>query len=276
MYESIIKRYKEQDARKVFAHFGWRSDCGETWETPFQKLAQKAKTEKWNFDYARFIKDTVNYPILSSYLNSTFLRLQQQNKIKFSIDGDKSCFNTGLQTREGSDIFATFYKTKDPALRGHPDWTLFGFFETSSSRVRDFDPLPDIATYISDPSDLVFDASYEFEINYEHILTQNKEKLPSILQLNPTLARNAVEGAIRQLKDRFRRNYKLAVPSWSEGRVQLLLPLSITDDKFSDAALVAEKDARHAKYIIHDILSLDSAYLNARIICAPDRHWLTP
>lgn len=43
MYESLFKRYKDQNPRMIFAHFGWRGDIGETWETPFQKLAEKAR-----------------------------------------------------------------------------------------------------------------------------------------------------------------------------------------------------------------------------------------
>jgi len=90
------------------------------------------------------------------------------------------------------------------------------------------------------------------------------------------LARNALEGAIRQLKERIKRNYKLAVPHWYNNKVQLLLPLCITDDNTADVALVAEKDLERKKYMIRTILTMDMAYLDARIICTPDRHWLNP
>lgn len=276
MYEDLIKRYKEQNPREVFAHFGYRAELGETWETPLQKLAEKAKKEAWNFEKSEFQKEGINYPILSSYLNFTFLRLQEQSKIKYSPDGTRACINTGLQTPEGKDIYATFYKNHQAVQRNQPDWNLFGYFDAYSDKVRDFEPLPDIATYIDNPADLVFDHRLQLEVDYQHILVDNKDRLPEVLQENSTLARHAVEGAIAQLKERLKRNYKLAVPHWYESKVQLLLPLSITDDLSADVALVAEKDEQRAKYMIRTVLTMDMAYQDARVICSPDRQWLNP
>ncbi|QWL62120.1 DUF3825 domain-containing protein [Aeromonas jandaei] len=276
MYEDLMKRYKEQDPREVFAHFSYKSDLGETWETPIQKLAEKARPECWNFEKSEFKKEGINFPILSSYLNFTFKRLQEQKKINYSTDGNRACFNTGLQTPEGKDIFATFYKNQQAKERNQPDWTLFGYFDAYSDKVRDFEPLPDIATYIDNPSDLVFDYRLQLEVDYKHILVDNVERLPDVLKEAPTLARHAVEGAISQLRERLKRNYKLAVPHWYEGKVQLLLPLSITDDISADVALVAEKDEQRGKYMVRTVLTMDMAYQDARIICAPDRQWLNP
>jgi len=276
MYQSLYKRHKEQDMRTVFAHFFWKSDIGENWETPFQNLAEKASYEQWDFSRNEFKRPGSSFPIISSYLNYTFIRLQQQDKIKFSPDETKACINTGLQTPEGKDLFATFYKNPNAIERNQPDWTFFGYFDSYSEKLRDFEPLPDIATYIDDPGELVFDHRFEFEVDYAHIVEGNKERLPPVLQEHPALARKAIEGAIGQLKDRLRRNYKLAVPHWYNDKIQLLLPLSITDDNVADVALVAEKDVMRNKYMIRTVLSMDMAYLDARTICAPDRAWLNP
>jgi hypothetical protein len=276
MYESLYKRYKEHDPRKAFAHFPYKGDLGETWETPFKKLAEKAKKEQWDFQREEFKKPNVNFPILINYLNYTFMRLQQQRKISYSPDNNKACINTGLQTPEGKDIFATFYRNHVAADRAQPDWNLFGYFDAYSDKVREFEPLPDLAAYVDEPAELVFDHRLEMEVDYKHILTENKERLPEVLQTSPPLARNAVEGAIRQLKERLKRNYKLAVPHWYNERVQLLLPLSITDDSMADVALVAEKDVARNKYMVRTILTMDMAYLDARVICSPDRQWLNP
>ncbi len=275
-YESLSRRFKEQDPRTVFAHFGWREENGETWESPFQKLAEKARPEQWDFERAEFKKPGRSYPIISNYLNYTFLRLQEQDKIRLSADGTKACINTGLQTPEGKDIFATLYRNQNAIERAQPDWTLFGYFDGYSDKTREFEPLPDIATYIDDPAELVFDHRMELEVDYKHILSDNKERLPVALQSNPALARNAVEGAVRQLKERLKRNYKLAVPHWYNGRIQLLLPLCITDDNVADVALVAEKESLRKKYMVRTVLTMDMAYIDARIVCAPDRQWLNP
>ena len=276
MYDSLVRKYAEQDPRTVFASFLYNSEQGENWETPFKKLAEKAKAESWNFEKKEFRKDGVNYPILVSYLNQTFLRLQQQGKIRYSADGGRVCINTGLQTPEGKDIYATFYKNQQAEIRKQPDWTLFGYFDAYSHNVRDYEPLPEIATYIDNPVDLVFDHRIDFEVDYNHILRDNLDRLPEVIRNNAALARNAVEGAIQQLKERLKRNYKLAVPHWYNDKVQLLLPLSITDDMVADIALVAEKDAARNKYMIRTALTMSMAYNNARVICAPDRQWLNP
>lgn len=276
MYKCLTRRYKDQNVHDVFAHFIYNAEQGETWESPFQKLAEKAKNESWNFEKPEFKQEGKNYPILDNYLNYTFLRLQQENKIKFSSDKNRACINTGLQTPEGKDIFATFYKNQQAEDRGQPDWTLFGYFDAFSDKVKDFEPLPDIASYVDNPSDLIYDYRLGFEVDYDHILNDNIERLPDVLHANTALARNAVEGAIRQVKERLKRNYKLAVPHWYDNKVQLLLPLSITDDIAADVALVAEKDVTRKKYMIRTVLSMDMAYLDARIICAPDRQWLNP
>src|SRR4051812_22906061 len=135
MYESLFKRHKEQNPRTAFAHFAWRADIGETWETPFQKLAEKAKHEQWDFQRPEFKRTGSSFPIIGSYLNYTFLRLQQQSKLKLSSDSSKACINTGLQSPEGKDLFATFYRNANAAERNQPDWTLFGYFDAYSAKV---------------------------------------------------------------------------------------------------------------------------------------------
>jgi hypothetical protein len=75
-------------------------------------LVQMAKDEPWNFQSPNF-KDSKNpYPILYNYLNFTYDRLLQENKIAVSSDDEAMCFNTGLQTNNEEDIFAYFIKNK--------------------------------------------------------------------------------------------------------------------------------------------------------------------
>ena len=275
MYEGLFQQSTKQEPRKVFANFPWRKDKGEDWEAPFQRLAVYT-SEQWGFQRPELRKPGKRLPILTSYLNYTFLRLQQQDKIGYSSDQTRACINTGLQSLEGKDLFATFYKTPHAEQRNAPDWTLYTYCDGFSDKLRGFDPLPDIATYIDDASDLVFDHRLGVEVDHKHILTTNKSRLPDVLQSDAALARNSLNGGIDEMRARLRRNYKLAVPHWYNGRIQLLLPLTLTDDRTSDRALVAEKDLERKKYLIRTILTLDMAYLDARVICAPDRQWLNP
>lgn len=275
-YQSLFKRYREQPGEEVFAHFGYRSDEGEGWETPFERLAKMAKPEDWNFHTARFRRPGQNYPILMNYLNYTFMRLQEQGKIAYSDDQMKACFNTGLQTEDEKDIFATFFRNQRAEAFNAPRWTLYAFADSYSDKLAPFRPLPEIATYITDAGDLVFDHSFETEIDIGHIIDDNQDRLPDVLKGNRQLAKAAIEGATRHLKQRVMRNYKIAIPQWYQGHIQLLLPLNLTSDTAADLALVADKDKERGLYKIRTALSMDMAYGNARLICRLDRDWLNP
>lgn len=278
-YKSLSKRYREQDPREIFAHFPYNGNAGETWEEPFKKLAHMAKDEDWSFHRQEFINQYQhqNFPILTNYLNYTFLRLQEEGKIKLSDDGDKACFNTGLQTPRGKDVFATFFKNKQAEERNQPDWTLYAFVDSYSTKLEPFTPLPDIASYISDVNDLVFNTTYDIEPNLEHFLTHNEERLPEVLQGNIRMAENVINGELQSLKGRIKRNYKIAIPHWYEGRIQLLLPLILTNDEgMADLALVVARDDQRKIYRGKTILTMDMAYVDARLITKPADDWLNP
>jgi hypothetical protein len=100
----------------------------------------------------QFKRENRNYPILMSYLNHTFLRLQSQEKISYSDDGDRACFNTGLQSENEKDIYATFFKNRQAQERMQPNWTLYSFADSYSEKLKAFPSLPDVATYIEDAS----------------------------------------------------------------------------------------------------------------------------
>lgn len=274
MYESLTKKYRDQDSRSVFAHFPWREDMGEIWETPYQRLAEKAKDEPWNVSYGSGRRNGREYPLLAAYLNQTFLRLQEQGKIRYGAEASRACINTGLQTPDGKDIYATFYRNHGALEYDQPDWTLFGFFDAYSDRVREFEPLPEAASYYDDPADLVFDQRLPLEADYRHILFEYEERLPQVLWGNQALAHNALEGAVRRTLARLQRDYRLAVPAWQGNRIQLLLPLCLMNEQVADVVLVAERDATRSKYVARTLLSLDMAYVNARVLCVQDGGWL--
>jgi hypothetical protein len=71
-------------------------------------------------------------------------------------------------------------------------------------------------------------------------------------------------------------NYKVAIPHWYSNRIQLLLPLYLTNDAVADNALIVDKDKKSQMYLARTILTMDMAYIDARIITRPDREWLNP
>ena len=262
---------KKQDPSTVFAHFRYDGRRGESYFTPFQQLANMAKPENWNFEHLSGPKDL---PILRKYLFYTFRRLQEQDKIAYSADKTLACFNTGLQTPDEKDIFALFFENKRAKEFNAPKWTFLRFAD--SYNVKDIYPLPSLATYWNNTSELVFDLSYEIELQFDHIYDDNKLRLPIELQENRMLALHALKGAVEVLKEKIRRNYKLASPHWYEGHVQLLLPLCLLDPTKADVALVVDKDESRKIYRGTTILEMYMAYLDARLICRPDKDWLNP
>lgn len=271
IYDSLSKRYRDQDNRTVFAHFPWREDMGEIWETPYQRLAEKARPEAWNAAQRRSGRE---FPVLAAYLNQTFLRLQDQGKIRYNAEDSRACLNTGLQTSDGMDIYATFYRNHGALEYDQPDWTLFGFFDAFSDRVREFEPLPEAATYTDNPEDLYFDYRLPLDVDYRRILFEYEERLPDMLWGNPVLAHNTLEAAVNRVLARLPRHHTLAVPGWYSGRVQLFLPLYLTNGHSPDLALITERDETRSAYLARAVLSLDMAYVNARVLCPPGSGWL--
>jgi hypothetical protein len=276
-YLSLFKRYKEQPSSEVFAHFAWKSNDSETWETPYARVAELARNEKWNFtNCASAIEAKGDYPILRSYLNYTFARVLEQGGVIYSADGDRACFNTGLRTRNEKDIFLTFYKNKRREEFDAPVWTFYCVADSYAEQLKGFPELPAPAKYITVQSELVFDTSYDVEMNSEHILEENRHRLPSVLQSNSILARNSIEGAKHFLLENVKRNPMLALPHWyqAESKVQLLLPLYVTQKECPDLALILDKDSEMGMYRVKTAITLDMAYIDARLICPQEHGWL--
>lgn len=270
-YKSLYRRHKGQAVNEIFSSL---HKDEKSWEQPFEELSLLAKPELWNFQKEKYKKHGQKFPILMGYLNYAFIRLQEQNKI--TVSNNTACFNTGLQTKDEKDIFAIFNKIKFAAERNMPEWNLISFVDSYSDKLKPFNKLPEVATFITDSSDLVFNLDFDIEINIAHIVDENNERLPDALKNSRTLAMAAIEGATKFIKEKVRRNYKIAIPHWYRGDIQLLLPLNITSDNEADLALVADKDKDRDIYRIKTALSMDMAYIDARLICCPDRDWLNP
>ena len=95
-------------------------------------------------------------------------------------------------------------------------------------------------------------------------------------ELNSGALQNALIGAIDLMKKRVMANYKIAVPQYFDGKIQLLLPLYILENKEPDLALVVTKNKSGNYYQGHTCLTMQMAYNNARLIAKPDSNWLNP
>lgn len=228
-YLSLYRKYADQPLNQVFAVFPY-DRAKEKWDARFERLASELKQESWDFVRPEFKREGENFPVLRNYLNFTFLRIQDQNKIRYSADGKRCCFNTGLQTESEKDVFLLFKRAWPP---GGVEWDYTGFCDTYDIPSEFRTPLPELATYVEDSNDLVFNIKYDIDTNIGHILDdpENMKRLPPELRDNRMLALTSIEGATKFLRQRVLRNYRTTIPFWFVGRqkVQLLLPLFVTE-----------------------------------------------
>ena len=240
-------------------------------------LAELAEGEDWAYQHT---SSEFSKPILFNYLHYTFIRVSEEGKISETGDNRFCCFNTGLVTEFQEPIYMLFEKNLQ---KDSPSpWYFKKFVKKGDFDLTKFPTLPALANYFGDPSLLVFDIRLELRANYEHIISENIERFPEHYRSMPVYGlQNLVKGAIESAKERVARNYKVAIPQYYHGRVQLLLPLSLEDPRTADLALVAERydgdDADRTRfYRASTCLPLDWAYNNARLLARPDRDWLQP
>lgn len=244
-------------------------------------LIQMAKQEPWDFKSSGF-KDPLNpYPILYNYLNFTYDRLLQENKLAINVDGFTMCFNTGLQTNNEEDIFAYFVKNKKYPDETTKRWWFVKFcVQTDREMVKHFPVHPEIANYFENAAELVFDKNLlPIKIQYQHIIDDNYDRIFGALKIdNKHMLSQLLQIAVQRAEQRALRNYKIAIPqlytdkTTGTSKIQLLLPLFIQSPIKADLALVVEKIEQ--SYVGKTILPLDWAYMNSRRIVRPDIDWI--
>lgn len=235
-----------------------------------ENLAQR---EDWDFS------DSIDkkYAILKNYLEFTFRKLEEEKKIAFSLDNKFSCFNTGLFTDNLEDIYAFFEKHKNPKPESSP-FVFKGFLKQSDHAIlRNFsEDLPDVANFFDKPELLIFNPKFKIIPDLDHIINDNINRFPSHLHLDDADLRRQIIGAIAEVSKKARSNYKIAVPQYYDGKIQLLLPLCLTSGSPNpDLALVIHK-LNDTTYTSRTCLTLKMAYNNARLIVKPQSSWLKP
>lgn len=224
----------------------------------------KMTDENWNF------KGKNNNLILKNYLKYTAKKLEEENKILVT---DEYCIlNTGLFTPYYEPIY--IYAEKNTSDSEH-DWWFKSFSTPYDLGNIGITYLPERANYFQDPSLLVFDASCKINVQFKHIYDDedNRNRIPETV-LNSKNIHSTFKGAIDTMIKKVTANYKIAVPQYFNGMIQLLLPLCLEDENIPDLALVVTK--RNNVYQGHTCLTMDMAYNNARLIAKPESNWLMP
>ena len=148
------------------------------WESRLQVLADLAERERWTF---RCVPDASPVPVLDSYIRYTFLRVHGQTKI---AESDRlSCFNTGLLTPNQEEIFGVFrvsdqFDPSQPVGPGNKKWFLTSWARAGDRQLTDFLQFPELATYWSDPAELVFNPGLQVQLNLDHIIRDDLSRFP--------------------------------------------------------------------------------------------------
>lgn len=232
-------------------------------------LADFCINETWSFSTKN------DKSILKNYLKYTFSKLQEENKV---LESDDFCvFNTGLFTPYYEAVFVQGEKNTTTELVKWKFKTFCTKYELGYIGICD--DCPERADYFTNPSLLVFDWRCPVNINYKHILEdeENKKRLPSYV-LDSDRPEWELEGSVRNAIKRVTANYKLAVPQYFNGKIQLLLPLCFgkTQEPHLALALTKMENNTIGYYLGHTCLTMDMAYNNARLISKPESNWLLP
>jgi hypothetical protein len=227
-----------------------------------------AHTEDWG----------TNRSVLHNYLNHTVRQLLREQKVieATSQNGPPvAAFNTGLLTPDTQPIYG--YLTQNYIDVDDAQAWYFGRWALSSDVVmRPFTQAPERARYWKEsPGELLFHPDWAVEVRLEHIVDDDVERFPRLLQKLPHLRKHALHGAIDDALRQIEADPHLAVPGYhfDTGSVSLLLPLRLIHSNVVDLALVVGPfgDSRYAAWTVYP---LDWAYRSARLIKAPSADWL--
>lgn len=258
---SLPKEEEHLETMDIYDYMYWGD-----YNLQIQKLSDKAISEKWSFE-----NKNDNY-ILKNYLKYTFNKLQEENKI---IETDTYCvFDTGLFSDYYAPIYAYGESYKNPS-ENTAKWYFKGFKDKYELGALDIiEKFPERADYFSDPSKLVFNWHLDVNINYKHILDDLRtlERLPESIK-NSDMQMETLEGVINNAVKRVIVNYKLAVPHYYCNKIQLMIPLYFGKSDKPDVALVLDR-MKGNYYQATTCLSMDMAYMDARIIAKPESNWL--
>ena len=247
-----------------------------TYEENIKFLAETmADKEPWDFSDS---KDK-RHAILKNYLEYYYRRLKEEGKICYTTDNHYCVFNTGLVTPNQEDIYAFFEINKLLKPDASP-YCFKSFIKPSDSLSleRFGNLLPEPANFFENPELLLLNPKFKIIPDIDHIITDNKTRFPLHLQnADAAELRRQLRGAIEDVTKKVRTNYKIAIPQYYDGKVQLLLPLCLTSGSPNpDLALVIHKVPTQEIYSARTCLTLKMAYSNARLIVKPQSDWLKP
>lgn len=240
------------------------------------------ETEKNNFDYIRHTAEPEVWgfgeqdknKILRSYIFRTFKRCKQQNKILYSADGKHCCINTGLLTPKGKDIIMTFEPNMFQDAKTKWYWT--GVKRCTDSEFMEiYDRVPELATYTDNPEDYFFNPYLPLEVDIEHIIDDNWDRVYDTIGYPKDVAKCLIEAAVENAKKKALRNIHLCIPQYHNEQIGFMMPLEIPmgDNTWCLMGLALTKTANN-KYRGSTIYNIEQAYEKCRLLTKQEDNWL--
>lgn len=249
------------------------------WSKKLDTLEGLIIAERWSFMQPNLQAKNQKNPILANYIQHTFIRTHhlitaspEDESLYVAQNEDTICLNTGLYTSLYERVYLLFRQEEKPD--DDKKYAFIDFVKESDYRLFDYEQLPKRPSFFEKVDDLIYDTSLELRINSAHILADpnNVERIPEAIRSDPNL-QTLFDGALVQVQKRIDGNYKIAVPQYYNGQVQLLLPLCLVDPQKEDLVLAVTR--KKNSYAGRTCLTLDMAYNNARLIAKPETPWLT-
>lgn len=245
-----------------------------------ENLKNEVQPEDWK--YTDF-KSPINYPILKSYIEHTYDRLKNENKILISNDKTQVLFNTGLLDKDfllDVYVLCTIIRIKifgkEVDFPSNPEI----YLEDNVYILRSFSgQIPKLAKYFSNIDQVVFNPDLDINMNWKHIFIEREDRIPYEIKEGSISVKEIVKsfrGNEENIKKLAKRNYKMVVPQFYDGEIQFLMPIYLGTE-FSGKpsfALVLALDESKTLYLGTTILTVEMAYQNARLIAKPDNPWL--
>ena len=301
---SVI-RYSDKTSLEDWAYL---SDINNT----LDRLANMARTEDWSYSNGK--PNYPKHPILFQYLRYTFCRLQYQNKIRYSIDGQWAAWNTGLVDHRFEPIIALFSKNI-PGQKSEWKFSDFVIEGEKNGKIisNSFEGKIERATYTDteNRNEMVYDETLGAPtLDFEHILKRLDripdrfwcDYAPKGFEVKPTenmhrqmsteyfeSLRNAIlsdSGAYRQIMKAFQNsldlamkriawNSRTAVPMYYPKDNRLCLLIPLClVDEDKEDVALVVKRTPAGKYDGATIITLDMAYADSRVVQCPTSDWL--
>ena len=246
-------------------------------------LKDLAMPEEWDWQTSSSGGIAPENSILRNYIQYTFNRIkeefdaattEEERQRKIATSEQHACFNTGLFTKNYAPIFMAFEKNTNV---GRQPWYLKSFFSGSVPKEFADLALPERANYFARPEELIYDYHLPIRVDVDHVFREeNFERFPENIRktYSSNVLRNLFNGAVIETERKLASNYKLAIPQYYNGNIQLLVPIDLENKGQADLAL-AMFNAKDC-YSARTCLTLEMAYNNARLIVKPESEWLHP